>query len=71
MPELVTKPGSERWPVKTGQDPDVNDVGKNVINGQNLGAGIVPATVEELISMPRPQGLEVLKAVPQKLYPGD
>lgn len=68
MPELVTKPGSERWPVKTGQDPDVNDVGKNVINGQNLGAGIVPATVEELISMPRPQGLEVLKADPPEFH---
>ena len=28
-------------------------VGKNVIDGQNLGAGIVPATVEELVLMPR------------------
>jgi hypothetical protein len=64
MPELVTKPGSERWPVKTGQDPDRNAVGKNVINGQDLGAGIVPATVEELISMPRPSGLEVMTADP-------
>lgn len=64
MPELVTKPGKERWPVKTGQDPDRNGVGKNVINGQDLGAGIVPATVEELIGMPRPQGLEVLTADP-------
>jgi hypothetical protein len=58
MPELVTKPGSERWPVKTGQDPDRDSVGKNIINGQNLGAGIVPATVEELISLPRPPGME-------------
>jgi len=57
-PALVTKPGKERWPVKTGQDPDRDAVGKNIINGQNLGAGIVPATVEELISMPRPAGLE-------------
>ena len=64
MPELVTKPGKERWPVKTGQDPDRDAVGKNVINGQDLGAGIVPATVEELISMPRPAGLEVLTADP-------
>lgn len=64
IPELVTKPGSERWPVKTGQDPDRNDVGKNILNGQNLGAGIVPATVEELISMPRPAGLENIKADP-------
>lgn len=64
MPELVTKPGSERWPVKTGQDPDRNEVGKNIINGQDLGAGIVPATVEELISMPRPAGLENMTADP-------
>jgi hypothetical protein len=64
MPELVTKPGSERWPVKTGQDPDVNAVGKNIINGNDLGAGIVPTTVEELISLPRPTGLEVLTADP-------
>jgi hypothetical protein len=64
MPELVTKPGTERWPVKTGQDPDRNAVGKNIINGKNFGAGIVPTTVEELISMPRPPGLEVLTADP-------
>jgi hypothetical protein len=64
MPELVTKPGTERWPVKTGQDPDRNAVGKNVVNGQDLGAGIVPTTVEELISVPRPPGLEVLTADP-------
>jgi hypothetical protein len=64
LPQLVTKPGSERWPVKTGQDPDRNDVGKNVINGQNLGAGIVPATVEELMSMPRPAGMENAKIDP-------
>lgn len=57
-PALVTKPGKERWPVKTGQDPDRDAVGKNIVNGQDLGAGIVPATVEELISMPRPAGLE-------------
>ncbi|HEY6308897.1 MAG TPA: hypothetical protein VI488_20845, partial [Candidatus Angelobacter sp.] len=64
MPLLVTKPGTERWPVKTGQDPDRNAVGKNIINGKNLGAGIVPATVEELISMPRPAGLTVMTADP-------
>ena len=64
LPELVTKPGSERWPVKTGQDPDRNAVGKNVIEGNNLGVGIVPATVEELISMPRPAGLENIKVDP-------
>jgi hypothetical protein len=63
-PALVTKPGTERWPVKTGQDPDRDAVGKNIINGQDLGAGIVPATVEELISMPRPAGLESPTANP-------
>jgi hypothetical protein len=52
-PLLVTKPGVERWPVKTGQDDDVALVGKNVIAGQNFGAGIVDATAEELIAMPR------------------
>jgi hypothetical protein len=64
MPELVTKPGKERWQVKTGQDPDRDAVGKNIINDQDLGAGIVPATVEELISIPRPLGLEVMTADP-------
>jgi len=63
-PAKVTKPGKERWPVKTGQDPDRDAVGKNVINGHNLGAGVVHATVEELVSMPRPQGLEVMTADP-------
>lgn len=57
-PALVTKPGKERWDVKTGQDPDRDGVGKNVVNGQDLGAGIVPATIEELITMPRPVGME-------------
>lgn len=64
LPEMVTAPGVERWPVKTGQDPDRNQVGKNIINGKNLGAGIVPATVEEMISIPRPPGLEDIKADP-------
>jgi hypothetical protein len=54
---LVTKPGVERWPVKTGTDADVARVGKNVINGQSLGPGIVAATVEELIRIPRPPGM--------------
>ena len=57
-PAIVTTPGKERWPVKTGQDPDRDAVGKNIVNGQDLGAGIVPATVEELISTPRPAGLQ-------------
>lgn len=58
-PAPQDKPGTERWPVKTGQDQDRAKVGKNVINGNDLGAGIVTTTVEELISLPRPQGLEV------------
>jgi hypothetical protein len=53
-PELVTAPGKERWPVKTGRDDDVALVGKNIIAGVNLGAGIIATTVEELITAPRP-----------------
>lgn len=64
LPKMATKPGVERWPVKTGQDPDRNLVGKNIIGGKSLGAGIVPTTVEELISIPRPPGLENIKADP-------
>jgi hypothetical protein len=56
-PVEADSPGSERWPVKTGTDPDRAKVGKNVINGSDLGAGIVDATLEELISLPRPAGL--------------
>jgi len=63
-PELATKPGVERWPVKTGQDPDVALVGKNVLAGTDLGPGIIPATVEELISAPRPPDM----ADPLELY---
>ncbi len=48
QPELATKPGVERWPVKTGTDPDVGDVV----------AQIVPTTVEELISIPRPDDMQ-------------
>lgn len=57
-------PGSERWPVKTGQDTDRAKVGKNVIAGVDLGAGIVETTVEELVSLPRPPGLEDPKKDP-------
>jgi hypothetical protein len=63
---LVTKPGVERWPVKTGTDEDVALVGKNIISGLNLGAGIVEATVEELILIPRPPDMRpVSKLFPQ------
>jgi hypothetical protein len=62
VPELAAplqdSPGSERWPVKTGQDPDRAKVGKNIVDGTDLGAGIVESTLEELISLPRPQGME-------------
>jgi hypothetical protein len=51
-------PGQERWPVKTGQDPDRAKVGKNILDGVDLGAGIVESTLEELISLPRPPGME-------------
>ena len=64
-PEAVTKPGVERWPVKTGQDPDVGQVGRNVINGKSLGAGVVPATVEELIAINRPPDMRP----PTKAFP--
>ncbi len=53
-PELETKPGVERWTVKTGQDSDIDGVAKNVINGTDLGVGIAPATVEQLVRIPRP-----------------
>ncbi|MDE3168436.1 MAG: hypothetical protein KGN36_21720, partial [Acidobacteriota bacterium] len=50
-PEKVTKPGVERWSIKTGQDGDVAKVGDLVVA---KGKGIVPVTVEELIRIPRP-----------------
>jgi hypothetical protein len=56
---LSDTPGTERWPVKTGQDSDRAKVGKNIIDGEDLGAGIVEATLEEMVSLPRPPGLEV------------
>jgi len=60
----VDKPGTERWPVKTGQDQDRAKVGKNIINGQNLGAGIVESAIAELITLPRPPGLQVATTPP-------
>src|SRR5579883_305617 len=53
----VSKPGVERWPVKTGTDPDVDQVGTNNVDGQNLGPGIVETSVEELINIPRPSDM--------------
>jgi hypothetical protein len=48
LPEQVTKPGVERWSVKTGTDPEVDQVVPR----------IVPTTVEELISIPRPGDMQ-------------
>jgi len=47
-PELATRPGFERWPVKTGTDPDVGKVDPR----------IVPTTVEEMITIPRPPDMQ-------------
>ena len=30
-PEIVTRPGTERWQLKTGQDPDIAKVGDLVL----------------------------------------
>ena len=62
-PRKVTKPGVERWPVKTGTDDDVALVGKNVIGGVDFGAGIVETTVEELIEIPRPAQMSEVSSV--------
>ena len=62
-PKLVTKPGSERWPVKTGTDNDVALVGKNVIGTTDFGAGIVDATAEDLIAMPRTPDMANVTAI--------
>jgi hypothetical protein len=51
---LVTRPGVERWSLKTGNDRDIALVGKNVIDGQKLSSGIVEATIEELNLIGRP-----------------
>ncbi|HEX8148977.1 MAG TPA: hypothetical protein VF591_17465 [Pyrinomonadaceae bacterium] len=56
-PLLATKPGVERWPVKTGTDENVALVGKNIIGGHSLGAGVVGATIEELTKLGRPPGM--------------
>lgn len=54
-PKPVTEhPGVERWPVKTGTDADVEKVGVNKLNGEDLGPGIVDTTVEEMVALPRP-----------------
>lgn len=61
-PKVVTKPGVERWPVKTGTDDDVALVGKNLIGGTDFHPGIVPATVEDLIAFPRTPDMQDVKS---------
>ncbi len=63
--ELLTKPGVERWPVKTGQDTDAGAVGANIFGATNFGAGIVTATVEQLTQIPRPPDM----SPPTALFP--
>lgn len=48
------KPGVERWAVKTGTDLDVGQVGTNIVNGTDLGFGLVDTTVEEMRALKRP-----------------
>jgi hypothetical protein len=50
-------PGVERWPVKTGTDPDVTEV--------NLASPVVATTVDELVSAARPADMQD----PNKDYP--
>lgn len=52
--KMVTKPGKERWPVKTGTDADVADVGAHEKPTGTLDYGFIDTTVEELVSIPRP-----------------
>lgn len=47
-PRAATKPGKERWPVKTGTDRDIDSVNES---------GFVDTTVEELIALPRPSDM--------------
>lgn len=54
-------PGVERWPVKTGTDADVNKVGQNIVKGENLGEGIVPTSVEEMLTLPRASNMPPVK----------
>jgi hypothetical protein len=55
---LVTKPGTERWPVKTGTDADVAEVGADEKPDGTLDFGFVDTTVEELVSIARPSAAD-------------
>jgi len=56
LPARPIKPGVERWPVKTGADPEAARVGGNDFAGPGSD-GIVETTVEELINLPRPSDM--------------
>ena len=58
----VEHPGVERWPVKTGSDADVAEVGVNKLDGNNLGPGIVDTTVEEMLALPRPANMPPVRS---------
>jgi hypothetical protein len=49
----VEHPGVERWPVKTGTDADVAQVGVNQLGGSNLGPGLVDTSIEEMLTFKR------------------
>lgn len=67
--KLVTKPGVERWPVKTGTDLDVTDVGKNEKPDGTLNYGFIDTTVEELVSIPRPSGADAPSTQDHRMEP--
>jgi hypothetical protein len=56
------RPGVERWPVKTGLDPDAGRVGTYRFAGINS-EGIVPTSVEELIQLPRPADMTDVRSM--------
>jgi hypothetical protein len=53
--EAAASPGKERWPVKTGTDPDVASVEREIVD----------ATIDELITIPRPDDMKP----PEKAFP--
>jgi hypothetical protein len=53
----LVKPGKERWPVKTGQDPTAKKVGLAPRSRRRV---IVDTTIEELVEMARPADMAEL-----------
>ena len=49
-----TKPGKDRWPVKTASDPDAADISLEPVK----------TTVENLLAMPRPEDLPLDESAP-------